>query len=111
MVKKFEFIDGTKNDRPTLKLARSHAMKGKNLGKTHQRRSRLDADQRHKRTQLVLLQVCEGQKYGESNNTPVQSSVSLTYKDPGDQLLSVSFPVEVTPESGGVIYHCKYSAA
>ena len=111
MVKQFKFIDGTKNDRPTLRLARSHAMKGKNLGKTHHRRSRLGPDQRHKKRQLVLLQVDDGQKYVESNNSPGQDSLSLIYDDPGDQLLSVSFPVELTPASRDVIYHCEYSAA
>ncbi|KAB5566070.1 hypothetical protein GE09DRAFT_727896 [Coniochaeta sp. 2T2.1] len=41
MTVKFEFIDGTKKDPRTRRLARSHAMKGKNVGKKHNRRSRV----------------------------------------------------------------------
>ncbi|KAB5542787.1 hypothetical protein GE09DRAFT_226450 [Coniochaeta sp. 2T2.1] len=41
MTVEFEFIDGTKKDPRTRRLARSHAMKGKNVGKKHNRRSRV----------------------------------------------------------------------
>nr|CAQ58441.1 putative leucin zipper protein [Sordaria macrospora] len=44
MGKGFQFIDSTKTDRVTRRLVRSHAMKGKNVGKVLHRRSRLELD-------------------------------------------------------------------
>lgn len=38
----FLFIDGTKTDRTTRRIARSHAMKGKNVGKKHFGRQKKD---------------------------------------------------------------------
>ena len=43
MERQFLFVDSTSNDRQARKLARSHAMKGKNAGKKIHRRSRLEA--------------------------------------------------------------------
>ena len=85
-------------------------MKGRNLGKTHRRRSRLDTDQLHKKRQLTHLRVSDSQRYEESSNTPVQGSLGLTYKSFGDELLSVSFPIETTPQSRDIIYQCTFSA-
>jgi len=39
----FEFIDGTRNDKGTRRIARSHAMKGKNAGRKHPNRRRQGA--------------------------------------------------------------------
>ncbi|KAF7558920.1 hypothetical protein G7046_g5233 [Stylonectria norvegica] len=52
MMREFAFVDGSKTDRSTRRYARSHAMRGKNLGKTHHRPSRLA--QQPKRRELIL---------------------------------------------------------
>ncbi|KIW10155.1 hypothetical protein PV08_11116 [Exophiala spinifera] len=46
---RFAFIDSSACNRLSSRLVRSHAMKGKNMGKRHHRRSRLDLDLRQHR--------------------------------------------------------------
>ncbi|KAH8880878.1 hypothetical protein GQ53DRAFT_521227 [Thozetella sp. PMI_491] len=62
MGKGFEFVDGTKTDRSTRRAARSHAMKGKNVGKRHQRGSKLDRSQPPDCRKSTILQVPCGPK-------------------------------------------------
>jgi putative hemolysin len=106
MNKDFRFIDGTKNDKFTRRLARSHAMKGKNVGKVHQRRSQLSLHlQRNKGVSKV--QTSDSEQDETRTISMAQSSSSPITGVLGHRLLSVSFPVEATPQSLGIVNQCK----
>jgi len=107
MEKTFEFIDSTSNDKFTRRLARSHAMKGKNTGKTHHRRSRLDQGQLHKYRQSVLPPVAESRHIQRSTGDILHSPLGLTSHTLSKELLSISFPVEATAHSQRIINQCK----
>ncbi len=100
----FAFIDCTKSDRSTKKLVRSHAMKGKNAGKTHHRRSRLDLSRSHKSGQSALVQPLD-----RLNNQECRMGLlGLTYEAVGEQLLAIPFPIEATSQNRPIINQCKY---
>ncbi|MBV36668.1 MAG: hypothetical protein CMP47_14640 [Rickettsiales bacterium] len=95
----FAFIDCTKSDRSTKKLVRSHAMKGKNAGKTHHRRSRLDLSRSHKSGQSALVQPLD-----RLNNQECRMGLlGLTYEAVGEQLLAIPFPIEATSQNRPII--------
>ncbi len=102
----FEFVDGTKRDRATRRIARSHAMKGKNVGKTHHRRSKLGSCPPLENNQTGPPQI-----HGEAEEdciTSIDGSPSMKYKALGTQIFSVSFPLETSPQGQQVIQKCKY---
>jgi hypothetical protein len=102
----YAFIDGTKSDRATRKLARSHAMKGKNVGKTRLRRSRLRPGASHTSTQPVFAN--DGSHEEESSSAPAHGTMSFYHVAwGGDALLSAPFPFQATPQSQDVINQCK----
>ena len=107
MEKSFEFIDSTKNDRLTKRLVRSHAMKGKNAGKTLARSSRLDLSRQLKCRQVALVRNAKSRNDEENRNAPIRASLGLTYMGLGDKLLSISFPVEITSQNQHVINQCQ----
>jgi hypothetical protein len=106
MEKRYEFIDSTKRDRSTKRLARSHAMKGKNAGKTLHRRSRLDLGRRP----VTLMPVAECQHDDASYRAPTQYSLGVTSPTLDSSFLSFSFPVEATPKTRSMIGQCKSTA-
>ena len=85
MEQQFFFIDGMHADRAAKRRMRRHVMKGKNAGKTFQRRSKAGL-------QLVRRQ-------------PVANGISRSICNP---LLTFPFPVVVTPVEGKTISDCKY---
>jgi hypothetical protein len=93
MVQDFQFIDGTKHDGATRRLARSHVMKGKNAGRKLNRRSRKEARPSKRQTSSQVSGV-------SSNNECMWSPILI------DTLRFVSFPVDALPESQFVINHC-----
>lgn len=107
MEKTFEFIDSRKNDKLTRKLARSHAMKGKNTGKKLNRRSRLELGQLHRCRPNVLLPMAENRKKQLITDYRAHCSLQLAYNSLSNDLLSVSFPLNATPQSQRVINQCK----
>lgn len=111
MERHFEFIDGTKKDRATLRSARSHAMKGKNVGKKHHRLSKSEASQFRKSKPVTLLQEHGTQEDKKTDKSLALGTGGLKYQALGDQLLAVSFPVEVSSQSRGIIHQCESSAA
>ncbi|KAK3949828.1 hypothetical protein QBC32DRAFT_266050 [Pseudoneurospora amorphoporcata] len=91
MGKGFQFIDSTKTDRVTRRLVRSHAMKGKNVGKVLHRRSRLELDLHTPRpskkactssTARNLLPQTQGQQQPTSTSRPSSSSTMSRSKSP-----------------------------
>lgn len=97
MNKDFKFVDGTKTDKSTRRAALSHAMKGKNIGKTHQRRSRLDRCQAQQKyyKESPLLRSFRDKKIPESRTT----AGLLAY---GEQpLVCQSLPVPLLLETIG----------
>ncbi|EXJ79038.1 hypothetical protein A1O3_08539 [Capronia epimyces CBS 606.96] len=102
--KHFEFIDSTKSDKATRRLARSHAMKGKNAGKTLHRHRQSRLDLRGQQTATARVPNRRSAQENENRRTlAVQDSLDLTYPALSDKLLSVSFPVETTPQGLGLI--------
>lgn len=93
----FQFIDGTKHDRETRRLARSHAMKGKNAGRKLHRRSRKE---------LGPPRPHGGPKptTGQDSGNGLQSD-SLNSPPLIDTLQFVSFPVNGLPECQYIIHH------
>ncbi|KAJ9632781.1 hypothetical protein H2204_007656 [Knufia peltigerae] len=84
--KTFAFIDSSKVDRLSQRLVRSHAMKGKNAGKRHHRRSRLDLN----RHQLIAKTLSYNSGSVTLNHWPAPSH-------------SVSFPIKTTLQSRDTI--------
>lgn len=98
MAQNFQFIDGTKHDRATRRLARSHVMKGKNVGRRLNRRSR-------KETCSLKQHEAPRRTPGQDSNTSLDNE---RMRNPPiiDTLHFVSFPVDALPESQFVINQC-----
>jgi hypothetical protein len=90
----FQFIKNGKVDEATRKLIRSHVMKGKNVGRTHQRR-----DQRQQGRGLVLNHSV--------STTATSSGVTSIPRTPGHSLSFFLFPVDERPYMREHIYKCK----
>jgi hypothetical protein len=101
---KFEFVDTTKDNRTTRRIALSHVMKGKNAGRTHNRRSRLSSAQQPNDRQLSCH--FQGVQYGA--HVGCASSCGALGAPKWDRLLHASFPVEATPHSQSLITECKW---
>jgi hypothetical protein len=103
---KFAFIDGTKKDKSTRRLARSHAMRGKNVGKTHPRRPRPAMGEPYTSKEATPANLRNLEE--ENGTAPVQGAISFYHAVwGGDALLSASFPLVATPQSLDVINQCK----
>ena len=86
---------------------RSHAMKGKNAGKTLHRRSRVNRGLTHQCTQMVPLSVVECGNDEASDGDPLQRLACTALRD---KPLSFSFSIDATPQSQYVINQCELIA-
>ncbi|KAH8648433.1 hypothetical protein BX600DRAFT_554941 [Xylariales sp. PMI_506] len=96
MKKGFAFIDGLKDDRATRRKALSHAMKGKNFGKTHHRPSKLGQRSRRRNLRQTYLAAIDADQYhfelDSASGSPGLDSHVLCCKH-----LPIPFPIETTP--------------
>lgn len=98
----YEFIDATKSDKDTRSRARSHAMKGKNVGKKHP--NRRQASKLQLRTGVVACQTwSESDTYG---GRIVEDKV-LTGRPWADALLPLQLAVSTAPQRQHVIRQCE----
>lgn len=111
----FTFVDGTKTDRVTRRLARSHAMKGKNAGKTHEprsvRRARAtgggQSNPRGCRSLALLQKMIPSSPRSEEVTIRLEENISqssgqtIIYRS-----LQTPLPVDPTPWSLDVIENC-----
>ena len=103
MQKTFEFIDGTKHDRLTRRLARSHALKGKNVGKKLYRRSRLDLDQSRRHQRPVPVPP----KSEEEISVPGSEGVHPGIVAISGDSLSIPFPIDTASQGHHIVSQCK----
>ena len=118
MDKGFEFIDGTRCDRFTRRVARSHAMKGKNVGRKLNRRSRLGIGRLpttkpkaalHDPKRSLPDRVVSG-----GSSTVVRASLGKLSEPKSSDLLSErllpeTLPFDVSAQSRYVIKECTYA--
>lgn len=107
MEKSFKFIDATKNDKLTRRLARNHALKGKNTGKTLYRRSKLEQGQLHTYRRFTLTPIVESQIGQRSSGAAIHGSPGLTNHTLSNDILSASFAFEVSPHNQRIINQCR----
>ncbi|OTB00690.1 hypothetical protein M426DRAFT_267228 [Hypoxylon sp. CI-4A] len=84
----FEFVDNASIDRDARKRIRSHAARGKNVGKTHPSRKRRTA-----------LKTQTAEKTGSPTARHFYTTVPLIERQIGDSLSVIPLPVELIPES------------
>jgi hypothetical protein len=100
----YQFIDAMRSDRDTKRLIRSHAMRGKNVGKTHVRRSRLAMTGNLSPQLSTDSQVSSGNSgVDASRSTPTAENVLSM---PRRNLGYLVFPVEVTGYDMRLIDEC-----
>jgi hypothetical protein len=111
MDKGFEFIDSTRHDRLSRRLARSHAMKGKNAGRKLNRRSKFGPDRLSTGRQTASLhndvRNCIDRDVGGRRSAVAQSSLGMAYDCFSNQLFSVGLPIEISSHCRYVIKECK----
>ena len=110
----FFFIDGIHADEASKRLMRRHVMRGKNVGRTLHRPSRLKTRVPRSQAQPVAtLAICdsaddlEQHKDGPDWLLPFPRAV-MPSKRLGSGFSLLRLPVGVTPESLEVINECKY---
>lgn len=107
MSSKFQFVDGYKPSRANKRLIRSHAMKGRNAGKSVHRASRLFLVAKQPPRQCLLpRQALANLRYGADQRDVLKRPASVL-SSPGDGLLFCSLPVQFTPASLHVVSQCK----
>jgi hypothetical protein len=106
-MKQFKFIDGTKSDKSTRRSALSHAMKGKNVGKTHNRHRRSNHRCHQLGTTPIVPNPFDVSKDEDDREMEIDaSSLSVVC----DSLPFLSGVMEATTSKGSldVIQNCKY---
>jgi hypothetical protein len=112
----FQFIDNGSIDERTRKLIRSHAMKGKNLGRKITRRTRNDVgrqaassiaeatDIAHDQSDSLLATQMQALVGGNGDPRPAVIAIRqlVTY-----QLFPATFPVELTPSVMSLVHKCE----
>ena len=88
----FQFVENGKVDGATRKLIRSHVMKGKNAGRTHQRRKQKQED--------------KGLALHHSVPTLTSSGEISVPRTPGHSFSFFPFPVDEQPYMREHIYKC-----
>ncbi|KAF2736683.1 hypothetical protein EJ04DRAFT_575109 [Polyplosphaeria fusca] len=104
---KYQFIDATRSDRATKRAIRSHAMRGKNAGKKHNRRSRLAIGHAIAKDSLTCP---SGSGLFQAWKAKISSMNSDPFRQPPARTLApISFPVEPSQTDfrliGDFFYH------
>ncbi|KAF1979765.1 hypothetical protein BU23DRAFT_496621 [Bimuria novae-zelandiae CBS 107.79] len=106
MTTTFLFIDSLNNDRFTKSLARSHVLKGKNVGRKLNRRPRVEPDRRKPASAFlsnpgrdVARQLANSSELDTTPSIIPEASLPLNYLYFNDHLLDSAFPIEVTLKS------------
>jgi hypothetical protein len=107
MSSKFQFVDGYKPSRANKRLIRSHAMKGKNAGKSVHRASRLSLVTKQPPRQCMLPSQAQVNLRYSVDQRDVLKRPASVLSGPGDGLLFCSLPVQFTPASLHVVSQCK----
>src|SRR5689334_11595179 len=107
----FLFIDATKTDAGTRRKARSHAMKGKNVGKRHYNRRTKKAKQ--SRPTIQDLDCTASTDSGPQENHYMQDfllpiSPALLYTIGEDFIIPMHLQTNATPQSQHAIRQCEW---
>ncbi|KAH8651186.1 hypothetical protein BX600DRAFT_100372 [Xylariales sp. PMI_506] len=103
MDKGFAFVDGLKTDRLTRRLARSHAMKGKNIGKEHHHRSRLNRGRAPTGRSSVSSPGYQGRVEKVCNNYLAKDELDSACDHSVCPSLALPIFLDTTPQSLNVI--------
>lgn len=114
----FLFIDATKTDADTRRQARSHAMKGKNVGKKHlNRRTKKSAAHKSRPSRPRIHDVEDASSSDSSSNLKEDTqlvedfllpiSPALVYPLRDDFIAPVHLTTNTTPQNQHVIKQCK----
>jgi hypothetical protein len=107
----FLFVDATKTDADTRRKARSHAMKGKNVGKKHyNRRTKKTTQSRHTIQDLDRAASTDSDpqedQYMQDFLLPI--SPVLLYTPGEDFIIPTHLQANATPQSQHVIRQCEW---
>lgn len=110
----FLFIDATKTDAGTRRKARSHAMKGKNVGKKHYNRRTKKAKQLESRATIHDLDCATSTDSDSQDDQYMQDfllpiSPVLLYSIGEDFIMPMHLQTNATPQSQHVIRQCEWA--
>jgi hypothetical protein len=108
MDKTFHFVDTTQVDGSVRKSMRSHVMKGKNVGKTFCRASRLDIATRQPHVYAALLRSTRALNKEENSENPESLCPTTIERNIGNVFLTFPHPLALTSDALKVVNQCKH---
>jgi hypothetical protein len=97
----FEFINNAAIDRNARKVIRSHAAKGRNVGKTRPSRRKQPGQEVKSTTTAFNSRSVENAQESGTDET-----IAAIGRQIGDGLSVLSFPAELTPRSKALVQNC-----
>jgi hypothetical protein len=107
---KFLFVDGVEVDKKTKRQMRSHVMIGKNVGRTIRRPSNRSLAGQTSDAAGSSRTPSDNENMPLTRTSANRPRSSMIARTPGNILLTVSFPVNLTHRSMQVINQCMYLA-
>lgn len=108
MDKTFHFVDTTQVDGSVRKSMRSHVMKGKNVGKTFRRASRLDIARRQPHVYAALLRSTRALNEEENSENPESLCPTTIARNIGNVFLTLPHPLALTSDALKAVNQCKH---